>query len=58
MLKSQVKQCEITKRKMPISFMLRFVNSQSPAQASLAGDNVSQKQSQNFIPNFTSAERL
>ena len=58
MLKGQVKQCEVTKRRMPISFMIRFVNSLSPSQVAMQGDSVTQKQTYNFIPNFTSTERL
>jgi len=33
MLKSQVKFCDVTKRRMPISFMIRFVNASDSVQS-------------------------
>lgn len=36
MLRSQVKLCDVTKRRMPISFMVRFVNASDSVQAAAA----------------------
>lgn len=52
MLKSSVKICDMTKRRMPLSFMVRFVN----ASFSEHEDHVeaANKVPGNFIPNLTS----
>ena len=43
MLKSQVKFCDVTKRRMPISFMIRFVNASDSVQSGGTGSLSPQK---------------
>lgn len=43
MLKSQVKFCDVTKRRMPISFMVRFVNASDSVQSAASGTQSTQK---------------
>ena len=43
MLKSQVKFCDVTKRRMPISFMARFVNASDSVQSGVSGSQSTQK---------------
>ncbi len=43
MLKSQVKFCDVTKRRMPISFMIRFVNASDTEQSAAMGSQSSNK---------------
>ena len=43
MLKSQVKFCDVTKRRMPISFMIRFVNASDSVQSGGIGSLSPQK---------------
>lgn len=54
MLKSQVKLCDITKRRFPMSFMIRFVNTTDTKSDNIATGPLKQ----NFVPNLTSNDKL
>jgi len=55
MLRSQVKLCEVTKRRMPVSFMVRFVNATDSVHSKVAAPST---QKLNYVPNLTSTNKL
>jgi len=56
MMKSQVKLCDITKRRMPLSFMVRFVNA---AEGDLHHTHKAvNAPKQFFVPDFTSTDKM